>query len=69
MCIRDRLVFNTKDFPEYETFFFMVVETAESEFAGRKLNCFKEFHLTEEGFFYIKDNPRSRYKSDWFLNE
>ena len=68
-CSGEQFVFNTKDFPEYETFFFMVVETAESEFAGRKLNCFKEFHLTEEGFFYIKDNPRSRYKSDWFLNE
>ena len=68
-CNGEEFVFTTKDFPEYETFFFMVVETAESEFAGRKLNCFKEFHLTEEGFFYIKDNPRSRYKSDWFLNE
>ena len=68
-CNGEEFVFTTKDFPEYETFFFMVVETAESEFAGRKLNCFKEFHLTEEGFFYIKDNPRSRYKSDWFLNQ
>ena len=67
-CSGEQFVFNTKDFPEYETFFFMVVETAESEFAGRKLNCFKEFHLTEEGFFYIKDNPRSQYKPDWFLN-
>ena len=67
-CNGEEFVFSTKDFPEYETFFFMVVEAAESEFAGRKLNCFKEFHLTEEGFFYIKDNPRSRYKSDWFLN-
>ena len=67
-CNGEEFVFTTKDFPEYETFFFMVVEAAESEFAGRKLNCFKEFHLTEEGFFYIKDNPRSHYKSDWFLN-
>ena len=67
-CSGEEFEFTTKDFPEYETFFFMVVETAESEFAGRKLNCFKEFHLSEEGFFYIKDNPRSRYKSDWFLN-
>ena len=67
-CNGEEFVFSTKDFPEYETFFFMVVEAAESEFAGRKLNCFKEFHLTEEGFFYIKDNPRSQYKSDWFLN-
>jgi len=67
-CNGEEFVFSTKDFPEYETFFFMVVEAAESEFAGRKLNCFKEFHLTEEGFFYIKDNPRSQYKPDWFLN-
>tara|TARA_B100001121_G_scaffold152432_1_gene133240 strand:- start:52 stop:573 length:522 start_codon:yes stop_codon:yes gene_type:complete len=67
-CNGEEFVFTTKDFPEYETFFFMVVEAAESEFAGRKLNCFKEFHLTEEGFFYIKDNPRSQYKPDWFLN-
>ena len=67
-CSGEEFVFTTEEFPEYETFFFMVVEAAESEFAGRKLNCFKEFHLTEEGFSYIKDNPRSRYKSDWFLN-
>ena len=67
-CNGEEFAFSTKDFPEYETFFFMVVEAAESEFAGRKLNCFKEFHLTEEGFFYIKDNPRSQYKPDWFLN-
>ena len=67
-CTGDEFAFSTKDFPEYETFFFMVVKSAESEFAGRKLNCYKEFHLSEEGFFYFKDNPRSRYKSDWFLN-
>ena len=62
-CSGDEFAFSTEDFPEYETFFFMVVKSAESEFAGRKLNCYKEFHLSEEGFFYIKDNPRSRYKS------
>ena len=67
-CTGDGYTFNAEDFTELDTLFFMVVFAAENEFAGRKLNCYKEFHLSEEGFFYIKDNPRSRYKSDWFLN-
>ena len=53
-CSGEQFVFNTKDFPEYETFFFMVVETAESEFAGRKLNCFKNFILLKKGSFTSK---------------
>ncbi len=67
-CNGDGYTFNAEDFTELDTLFFMVVFAAENEFAGRKLNCYKEFHLTEEGFFYFKDNPRTRYKSDWFLN-
>ena len=68
-CNGDGYTFNAEDFTELDTLFFMVVNAAESEFAGRKLNCYKEFHLSEEGFFYFKDNPRTRYKSDWFLNQ
>tara|TARA_B100001057_G_scaffold103450_1_gene100868 strand:- start:522 stop:1043 length:522 start_codon:yes stop_codon:yes gene_type:complete len=68
-CTGDGYTFNTEDFTELDTLFFMVVNAAESEFAGRKLNCYKEFHLSEEGFFHFKDNPRTRYKSDWFLNK
>ena len=68
-CTGDGYTFNAEDFTELDTLFFMVVKAAESEFAGRKLNCYKEFHLSEEGFFHFKDNPRTRYKSDWFLNK
>ena len=68
-CNGDGYTFNAEDFTELDTLFFMIVNAAESEFAGRKLNCYKEFHLSEEGFFYFKDNPRTRYKSDWFLNQ
>ena len=60
--------FNTKDFPEYETHFFVIAEPAEREFAGRYFNCYKEVHFTEEGFFYVKENPRSRVNLDWVLN-
>ena len=47
----------------------MITEPAGREFAGRYFNCFKEVHLTEEAFFYIKDNPRSRIKMEWILNK
>ena len=67
-CTGDGFAFNTKDFPEYETHFFVIAEPSAREFAGRYFNCYKEIHLTEEAFFYIKDNPRSRFKSDWVLN-
>ena len=68
-CTGDGYSFNAKDFIEHETLFFMITEPAGREFAGRYFNCFKEVHLTEEAFFYIKDNPRSRIKMEWILNK
>ena len=67
-CTGKGFSFNTKDFPEYETHFFIIAEPAEREFAGRYFNCYKEVHFTEEGFFYVKENPRSRVNLDWVLN-
>ncbi|MBR51624.1 MAG: hypothetical protein CMD58_03825 [Gammaproteobacteria bacterium] len=68
-CTGEGHSFNSKDFSEHETLFFMIAEPAEREFAGRYFNCYKEVHLTEEGFFYFKDNPRSsRWRKDWILN-
>ena len=68
-CTGKGYSFNTEDFSEYETHFFMIAEPSEREFAGRYFNCYKEVHLTEGGFFYVIDNPRSRFKSDWVLNQ
>ena len=67
-CTGDGFKFNTQDFSQYETHFFMIAQPAGREFAGRYFNCYKEVHLTEEGFFYIKDYPRSRVNLDWVLN-
>ena len=67
-CTGKGYSFNTKDFPQYETHFFIIAEPAEREFAGRYFDCYKELHFTEEGFFYIKENPRSRGNWDWVLN-
>ena len=67
-CTGKGYSFNTENFPEYETHFFMIAEPAEREFIGRYFDCYKEVHLTEEAFFYIKQNPRSRFKFDWILN-
>ena len=66
-CTGKGYSFNTENFPEYETHFFIIAEPAEREFIGRYFNCYKEVHLTEEGFIYIKDNPRSRWNQDWLL--
>ena len=68
-CTGDGYSFNAKDFIENETLFFMITEPAGREFAGRYFNCFKEVQLTEEAFFYIKNNPRSRIKMEWILNK
>jgi len=67
-CTGDGFKFNSEDFPDYETHFFMIAKPAGREFGGRYFNCYKEVHFTEEGFFYIKDNPRSRINFDWVLN-
>ena len=68
-CNGDGYSFNAKDFIELETLFFMITEPAGREFGGRYFNCYKEVHLTEEAFFYIKDNPRSQIKMEWILNK
>ena len=67
-CTGDGFKFNTEDFAEYETHFFIITQPTGREFAGRYFNCYKEVHLTEEGFFYVKENPRSRWNWDWILN-
>ena len=38
-----------------------------TEPAGREFEL-QEVHLTEEAFFYLKDNPRSRIRMDWRLH-
>ena len=67
-CAGDGFTFNAEDFAENETHYFMIAQPAGREFGGRYFNCYKEVHLTEEAFFYVKDNPRSRIKLDWILN-
>ena len=68
-CNGDGYSFNAEDFAENETHYFMIAQPAGREFGGRYFNCYKEVHLTEEAFFYSKDNPRSRIKMEWILNK
>ena len=67
-CTGDGYSFNAEDFSEHETLIFMITEPAGREFGGRYFNCYKEVHLTEKAFFYLKDNPSSRIRMDWILN-
>ena len=64
-CDKEPYVFNTKDFEGYETHYFLLLEIIEG---GKVFDCFRDVHVTEEGFHYIKENPRSRWKQEWLLN-
>ena len=64
-CDKEPYIFNTKNFEGYETHYFLLLEIIEG---GKVFDCFRDVHVTEEGFQYIKDNPRSRWKQEWLLN-
>ena len=64
-CDKEPYIFNTKDFEGYETHYFLLLEIIEG---GKVFDCFRDVHVTEEGFHYIKENPRSRWKQEWLLN-
>ena len=64
-CDKEPYIFNTKNFEGYETHYFLLLEIIEG---GKLFDCFRDVHVTEEGFHYIKENPRSRWKQDWLLN-
>ena len=64
-CDKEPYIFNTKDFEGYETHYFLLLEIIEG---GKVFDCFRDVHVTEEGFQYIKENPRSRWKQEWLLN-
>jgi len=68
-CNTEPYVFSTKNFQDYKTHYFMIKEHAGKEFIGRQVNCYEDLHLTEEAFFYLKNNPRSRLNTDWILNK
>jgi len=64
-CNKEPYIFNTKDFEGYETHYFLLLEIKE----GRKMfDCYRDVHVTEEGFHYFQENPRSKWKQDWTLN-
>jgi len=67
-CNVEQYFFNTNDFIDMETHYFMIIEIAGKEFIGRQVDCFKDVHIKEEAFFYFIDNPRSIFKKDWILN-
>lgn len=67
-CSKEPYTFNAESFREHKTHYFMVTEPRELEFIGRPVRCYKEIHLVEEAFFYFIENPRSRWNSDWVLN-
>ena len=64
-CDNEPYIFNTKNFEGYESHYFLLLEIIEG---GKVFDCFRDVHVTEEGFHYIKENPRSRWKQDWLLN-
>ena len=64
-CDKEPYIFNTKNFEGYETHYFLLLEIIEG---GKVFDCFRDVHVTEEGFHYIKENPRSRWKQEWLLN-
>ena len=64
-CDKEPYIFNTKNFEGYETHYFLLLEIIEG---GKVFDCFRDVHVTEEGFQYIKENPRSRWKQEWLLN-
>ena len=64
-CNKEPYIFNTKDFEGYETHYFLLLEIKEER---KMFDCYRDVHVTEEGFHYIKENPRSRWKQDWLLN-
>ena len=67
-CNSEQYFFNTNDFKGMETHYFMIVEIAGKEFIGRQVDCFKDLHIKEEAFFYLKDNTRSILNKNWILN-
>ena len=64
-CNKEPYIFNTKDFEGYETHYFLLLEIREG---GKKFDCYRDVHVTEEGFHYFQENPRSKWKQDWTLN-
>lgn len=34
-----------------------------------RVNCYKDVQVSEDVFFYFIDNPRSRWKAEWILNQ
>ena len=62
-CNKEPYVFNTNDFKDDETHYFILIE------APKKMStCFSDVHVTEEAFHYKKENPRSRWKEGWIIN-
>ena len=62
-CNKEPYVFNTNDFEDDETHYFILIE------APKKMStCFSDVHVTEEAFHYKKENPRSRWKEGWIIN-
>ncbi|MDA9621213.1 hypothetical protein OAD25_01635 [Gammaproteobacteria bacterium] len=62
-CNRESYVFNTKDFEDDETHYFILMEGP-----GPIFTCFRDVHVKEEAFHYKKENPRSRWKEGWIIN-
>ena len=62
-CNRESYVFNTKDFEDDETHYFILMEGP-----GPIFTCFRDVHVKEEAFHYKKENPRSRWKEGWTIN-
>ena len=56
----ENYVFNTTDFIDTETHYFVLVDRG----------CYADLHIEKEGFFYIKNNPDSKWRDNpWLINK
>ena len=51
------------------TQYFIVTKPTGREFVGGRVNCYKDVQVSEDVFFYFIDNPRSRWRAEWILNQ
>ena len=56
----ENYVFNTADFIDTDTHYFVLVDRG----------CYADLHIKKEGFFYIKNNPDSKWRDNpWLINK
>ncbi len=55
-------IFDTNEFPTMETHY-IIIYRIDSQL------CARDIHVSEKVFFYIKENPRSKWNKSWIINK